>query len=89
MPICVVEFVAQHDAVVLGDEVALQVELAVLHPEKKVGPAPPDGDQTVGQGRPEPEVEFVTFLLQRGNLDVGVAVGEWITYWIHNLRTRV
>jgi hypothetical protein len=56
LPLGVVEVLADDDALVLGDEVGVEIQAAVPELEAEVGVALPDGDQAVPNGRPDVKV---------------------------------
>ena len=61
LPLRVVQVLADDDALVLGDEVGVEVQLAVLQLQAEVGVALTDGHQPVTDCCPEFHVKFVTF----------------------------
>ena len=61
LPLRVVQVLADDDALVLGDEVGVKVQLAVLQLQAEVGVALTDGHQPVTDCGPEFHVQFVAF----------------------------
>ena len=59
LPVGVVEVVSDHEALELGDEVGVEVQLPVPQLEAEVGVALADGHEPVAEGGPELHVELV------------------------------
>ncbi len=73
MPHRVVEILPYKDALVLADQVGVEVELAVVQLEAEVGVALADGHEAVAKRGPELHGELIALLAVGRDLDVRVA----------------